>query len=304
VLSNTPKKINWDLLLERIQNGKCTPFIGAGASIGVLPLGSKIAEDWANEYKYPLQDSHDLARVAQFLAVQYGDFMFPKEKIIKKLFRKPSDPEEPIEPPDFTEYDEPHAVLADLPLPIYITTNYDNFMMQALSQRRLRKSPEWALCRWNKYIKDKPSIFDKKGFEPTEKNPVVFHLHGHESVDQSLVLTEDDYLDFLISISKDQDLIPSRIQRAFSGTSLLFLGYSLSDWDFRVLYRSLVFYLERACKRTHVSVQIVPDEIASEEQKEQVRNYLEEYFGGLDIRVYWGTCREFSAELRRRWENL
>ena len=36
--------------------------------------------------------------------------------------------------PDFRAPSEPHAVLADLPLPIYMTTNYDDFMVKALGK--------------------------------------------------------------------------------------------------------------------------------------------------------------------------
>jgi len=121
-----------------------------------------------------------------------------------------------------------------------------------------------------------------------------------------MVLTEDDYLDFLIEISKHQDILPPRIQEAFTSTSLLFLGYGLADWDFRVLFRSIVTYLERSLGMAHVSVQLVPGESKlSETQKEDARKYLDRYFGKFanqQITVYWGTCREFAAELRKRWE--
>jgi hypothetical protein len=220
--------------------------------------------------------------------------MRPKYEI-KERFEK-------VTPPDFTEPDEPHQVLADLPLPVYITTNYDNFMVQALRGRN--KNPERELCRWNRLVKEHPSIFEKEpGFDPTAKHPVVFHLHGHTEVPESLVITEDDYLDFLVNISKDQELITPRIQRAFRETSLLFLGYKLADWNFRVLFRSLVGYLEKSVSQVHVSVQLAPkeDEV-SDKQKKEAQDYFDQYFDKLNIRMYWGTCREFAAELRRQWE--
>jgi hypothetical protein len=293
---NTQNGIDWNLLLDRIQDRKCTPFLGAGACFGVLPLGYEIAEECAKDYDYPLEDCHNLARVTQFVAVK-RDSMYPKEWVLKRFFKG-------VGPPDFTKRDEPHGVLADLPLPVYMTTNYDDFMVRALRGRN--RDPKRELCRWNKYLRDKPSIFEEEsGFEPTVANPVVFHLHGHNEVAESLVLTEDDYLDFLVNISKDQNLIPPRIQRAFTGTSLLFLGYSLFDWDFRVIFRSLVSYLERSVSRAHVSVQLVPlKDTAPAAQKKQAQDYLNDYFGELKVQVYWGTCREFAAELRRRWEAL
>ncbi len=289
---------DWDTLLKRIARGKCTPFVGAGACIGTLPLGSEIARRWAKSNKYPLADADNLPAVAQFLAVD-RDPAYPKDEIVR-LF-------EGVEPPPFDRDDEPHGVLAELPLPVYITTNYDDFMVQALKKRD--KDPKREICRWNVLVRDEPSIFESQpGFQPTTANPVVFHLHGHSGITESLVLTEDDYLDFLVNLSKDSDLLEPRIQRALTGTSLLFIGYSLADWDFKVIFRGLVKGMEGSLRRMSVSVQLLPPATeedappeAQEEKQERVRSYLDQYFGGMDVRVYWGTAREFAAELRRRW---
>jgi hypothetical protein len=290
-MPNSLEETDWDLLLRRIKAGKCTPFLGAGACVGTLPLGSKIAQEWAQKHQYPLEDSSDLARVAQFLAVQY-DPMFPKEEILEEWFKN-------VTSPDFTEPDEPHRVLADLPLPVYMTTNYDDFMVQALRSRN--KDPRQELCRWNKYVKDQPSIFEP-GFSPTPANPVVFHLHGHREVPESLVLAEDDYLDFLVNITRDQTLLPHRIQRALTGTSLLFIGYRLADWTFRVLFRGLITSTEGSLRRISVTVQLPPHAPGLTQQRAQ--EYLDKYFNKIEVRVYWGTCREFSSELRKRWEDF
>ncbi len=285
---------DWDLLLRRIRDGKCTPFLGAGACYGVLPLGCDVAEKWAKDFKFPLDEeaSRDLMRVAQFLAVN-RDPVFPKEEIARQIKNVP--------PPDFRNEKEPHAILADLPLPVYITTNYDNFMVKALEYRD--KKPKQEICRWNKYVEYIPSVFEGGVFDPDQTNPVVFHLHGQAQIPESIVLTEDDYLDFLVNISRDPVLIPPRIQRALTGASLLFIGYRIADWDFRVLFRSLVSYLESALRRGHISVQIFPlgDE-SPDIKKDKAMEYLDKYFSKLDTRVYWGTSQNFTAELRQRWE--
>ncbi len=84
---------------------------------------------------------------------------------------------------------------------------------------------------------------------------------------------------------------------------MLFLGYGLADWDFRVLFRVLVEYLAKSSSRSHVSVQLLPVPAdMTAEQKHNVQKYFNDYFGELRIRVFWGTCREFVAELGRRWE--
>jgi hypothetical protein len=293
-MPNTLEEKDWNIILKRIKDGNCTPFIGIGACIGAIPSEPEIAQEWAKEHNYPLEDPGDLVRVAQFLAVTQ-DSMSPKEKMIERLKKSPL--------PDFKAPDEPHGVLADLPLPIYITTNYDNFMVEALKNRK--RDPNQEICRWNKDLEDQSSIFESQpDFKPTVANPVVFHLHGHIGVPESLVLTQDDYLEFLINTSKDQGLIPPRIQKAFTGTSLLFMGYRIADWDFRVLFQSLVSYLGVSLmKRAHMSVQLVGDRI-SEGQKEKAQEYFDSYFEKHEIRMYWGTCRDFAAELKKRWEKF
>ena len=270
------------------------PFPGAGACFGALPLGDDIARDWAEKHSYPLEDRSDLARVAQYLAVQY-DHMFPKEEILKYFAD--------VIPPDFAAPDEPHGVLAGLPLPVYLTTNYDDFMVKALASRH--KDPKRELCQWNKLVRGTPSVFDPASdYDPTPANPVVYHLHGHNEVPESIVLTDDDYLDFLVSISSTEALLPPRIQKAINGSSLLFIGYSLSDWTFRVLYRGLVSATEKSMRRISVTVQLPPPSGDDPEVGQNIQKYIDQLFGEADMKVGWCTAREFCAELRQRWDDF
>src|ERR1700726_644269 len=201
-------KTDWQHLLDRIKAGNCTPFIGAGASSPPLRLGADIARQWSKDSKYPLDDSHDLARVAQYRAIYEDDSIKPKEDIAKAI--------RAAAPPDFSDPDEPHAVLAGLKLPVYITTNYDDFMTGAL--RAQGKDPRLELCRWNDYVrKYVKSPLAKGRYDPSDTKPVVFHLHGHVDTPQSLVLTEDDYFDLLAQIGERRSPIPLRIQRSLAG---------------------------------------------------------------------------------------
>ena len=276
---------DWNLLLARVEDAACTPFLGAGAAAHALPLGAEIAQRWATEYGYPLEDTHDLARVAQFVAVHADDAMYPKDLLRRELAGLPG--------PDLTASGEPHMVLARLPLPVYITTNYDNAMFDALTA--VGKDPRREVCRWNRspMLRDAESPFADPAYRPTPANPLVYHLHGYLELHESIVLTEDDYLDFLVAIAREPDLLPHHVQRALAGTSLLFLGYRLADWDFRVIHRGLVAALEASLRRLSVTVQLAAEDAA--------RQYLDQYFGALKLRVYWGTAAEFAGELEGRW---
>jgi hypothetical protein len=257
-----------------------------GACAGTLPLASQIAARWASQHGYPLEDPQDLARVAQYVGVAQDDSMFPKDLICSDL--------DDLGPPDFDAEDEPHAILADLPLPVYMTTNYDDFMFAALRARG--KLPRREICRWNSSpaVRAEPRVLGADNdFVPTAETPVVFHLHGHFGVPESLVLTEDDYLDFLVAVSRDEQLVPHEIQRALAGTSLLFVGYRLSDWNLRVIHRGLVMAGEPSLRRLSVTVQLP--------RADPARRYLDAYFGAMKVRVFWGTAVEFVTELRERW---
>jgi len=299
-MADTLQDKDWNRLLTRIKKGTCTPFLGAGSSYGVLPLGRDIASKWAKSYGYPIhEECKDLIKVSQFLAIT-EDPSFPREQIVEMITEITGKGNVP----DFSDHYEPHRVLADLPLPVYITTNYDDFMVRALRSRN--KNPIVELCRWKRSLRDYESVFEKdRCFEPTPANPVVFYLHGYYEVEESLVITEDDYLDFIVNISANEGLIPSRIWKALRSTSILFLGYRIADWNFRVLFRKLVHEMGGVGDKKHVSVQIAPgDEDDPEEQRKSVKRYLDSYYEKLTIHVYWGDCRRFMEELRRLWEGF
>lgn len=295
---------DWDILIDRVNKGQCTPIIGPGACEALITEKHEIARTWAKEYDYSFEGASDLARVARFLALTQNDESLPKDELARIYERivLPSD-----------DRNEPHRVLAELPFPIYITTNYDNFMWQALNRTRRSGGVRLDLCRWNRSIPaDTPRAF-VKAYEPTTANPVVYHLFGKIDLIQSIVLTDDDYFGFLINVSKDEKLIAPRIQRALANSSVLMLGYKLDDWDFRVLFHVLFNYLASGLKRTHVAVQLVPKRGESiEDQQEKAQIYLNSYLKYLrsyfrfknlpEIRISVETCRDFVVELRDRWK--
>lgn len=282
---------DWEFLLERINDQNCTPIIGPGIYSDIFPFSSLI-QDWSQHPKYPFTDASNLTLAAQFRSV-FWDSIDPKNRIIKRLAE--------VATPNFASPSEPHRILAGLPLRYYITTNYDDFIFKAL--QFCNKQPRRDMCRWDDPQRcEELSIF-KTGYMPDEKNPVVFHLYGYSYNKKALVLTEDDYLDFLVNISKYPALIPPIIQEAFTDASVLLLGYRLDDWNFRVLFRTLVNYLKISPYKVHLSVQLTPlGEEAPHEQKRKAQRYFKRYLKNHNIRVSWKTCQEFIDELKTRWE--
>ena len=237
-----------------------------------------------------MPDSGNLPRVAQFVAVSRDDHVAPKEWIARRFAR--------VAAPNFADPKDPHAVLASIPFETYITTNYDGFMTQALDAAG--RTPNVEMCGWNRSVRDEISDPDSKFYAsedpPTSKTPLVFHLHGSLDMPESLVLTENDYIDFLVSLARSENmrLLPSRIQKALTRNAVLFVGYRLSDWTFRVIFRGLVVGMQPGEMRPSVAVQLEMDD-------EQTLSYMTEYFGESNLHVYWGSAEEFTTELSRRW---
>jgi hypothetical protein len=128
-------------------------------------------------------------------------------------------------------------------------------------------------------------------YEPSVANPLVYHLHGHEPVVDSLVITEDDYLDFMVNISQRSTLIPAVVLDAMTDNTLLFLGYSLNDWNFRVLFAPCRIS-PRTAPAADVTVQLRP---GSGEDSGAVAS---EYFQKQSIVVFWAF--EVPAEAAQR----
>lgn len=284
---------SWEVLLRKIRAGKCTPFLGAGVNYGYLPLGGQIARDLSNKFRYPItRDMEDLPRVAQFVATSYGDSFLPKQELIEQLDAK-------VNRPPYGTKDEPLTVLAKLPFRIYVTTNYDDLLFDAI-EKYANKHPKRDICKWYATLKVPPSVFSA-AFEPTADVPVVYHLHGHRSRPESLVLTDDDFLDFLIHMAQDKDFLPPAIQEALTGT-LLFIGYRLADIDFRVLFRGLKYVSILAGQTKSIAVQLPVDPKTG--NKEHAEEFITKYLGKVDVTVYWGDTSEFTKDLTRRWEKL
>jgi hypothetical protein len=291
------KDYHWKDLLIAIENKKCVPFIGAGASAQWLPLGTEISLKWAMEYDYPLEDSGQLPRVTEFLKV--SDIFPGPHDLLNTELKK-------INPPNFSLEEfrkSPYAVLADLNLPIYITTNYDQFLEAALRSRG--RNPTSTFCEWHeslqRYDADDDdeafkanSILKDRSYRPQENEPLVFHLHGVINTPVSMVLTEYDYIEFIVSLIEDERgrVLPPIIQRALALGTLLFIGYRLEDINFRVIFQKYLRpYSHMKQTKQHFGVLLPPK--FTEDKKQKAQEYLDIRAKRLfNADIYWG---EFSG---------
>ena len=310
----------WPALLRSIRRSQCTPIIGSYMGAALLGTSNEIAQSWAETYHFPMapHQREDLPQVAQYLAVNQ-DARFPLDELLEylrqELLRRYAS-QLPDTPADASLSElfaavgaqrrardpaDPYKVLAELSCPLYITTDSSNLLEEAL--KAAGKDAQTELCRWNEAVEQLPSIYDDApDYRPSVERPLVFHLFGINDEPDSLVLTEDDYFDYLIGVTTNKDLIPIAVRQALADTALLFLGFRIDDWNFRVLFRSIMSQEGRSRRRkyAHIAGQILPEEGRFLEP-ERARSYLESYFQDADISIYWGSVEDFTKDLLAQW---
>ena len=97
--------------------------------------------------------------------------------------------------------------------------------------------------------------------DATEQNPVIFKIHGDVSRAETIVVTDEDYIQFVLRMSnKDPyDPLPLTLKYHLTGWTTLFVGYSLLDYNLRLLFKSLRWKIDSANVPDMYSVDRAPD---------------------------------------------
>jgi hypothetical protein len=310
----------WKTLLDNIRRKNCTPILGPGVTAGLLPQPDEVARELASKSVFPFPNPNDFLRVSQVIGTI--DDTSLREQVLSILvagFRKriglaadglDLNLSAAIEKADWKSLgprlfeSEIHRQLAALNLPLYVTTNIDNFMALALEAKAgkvRRETISWRTPPSERYDLDSP---------PTADNPVVLHLFGTDDEIQSMVLTEDDHLDYLANISHDHDnFLPFSVNDRLASTTLLFLGYRLEDLNLKVILRGLLTHLDLGkWNRLQLAVQLElssQDEATEKEVIDYLQRTIRQYFPvKAPVQIYWGSAQQFMADLTARWERL
>ena len=320
-------------LTESIKSGLAVPILSDEAIFDlVLPGHPSLAEAYAEYAGYPLDDRDNLPRIAKFCKLNRqrealltgGDFThndlradfcdFVKNFIYAQAEADGADAdllgeaEAQFATTTVTGFagllgyprfdrgpDDPLQVLANLPFRVLLTTSPYTFLEAALA--KAGKTPRSTVIRWRQDLRDliDPRIPEVPvGKEPGDF-PLVCHLFGLESTSSSLVLTEDDYLEFLVDVNlgrgdDKRDSVPAQVRKALSG-DLLVLGFSLNSWAFRALYTGLIKSDDARAEKRGICVQLPP----SEAEKAYLHDYLQRE---ARFEVDWRTLSDYAAGLR------
>jgi hypothetical protein len=254
---------DWRLIVQRINERMCVPILGAGVNVSNadyqgLPLGPELTMCLVGELiGKPVADLKDLAEVTarnQLLkknvdlarlgvenlarvalhVMQSYDYQYLMKQLRTVL------PDQERQPSQLLR------TLARLPFRLIVTTNYDRLMERALDEAG------------RKYLTVVQPI---DGFREPEQiqlrdqladwgdKLILYKIHGSFRDDQQssrrVIITEEDYIEFLTVVGIVDKGVPKKIQMELTTSALLFLGYSLEDWDFRTIFKGLIEKLDR-----------------------------------------------------------
>jgi hypothetical protein len=310
-----PLEAHYKMVAKAISDGRVVPFLGAGVNLcdrpqnvtwshtqqEHLPSGSELARYLADEFYYPEdEDRHDLVRVSQYIALKTGS---------GPLYTELHDLFDGDYPPTSL-----HRFLARLPdllrqkgygphYQLIVTTNYDDLMERALQDA----SEPFDMVSYvadgpdrGKFLHQSPDDDVELIERPNEyrglaldQRPVILKIHG--AVDRvsaerdSFVITEDHYIDYLTR-TDISNLVPVTLVAKLKRSHFLFLGYSLRDWNLRVILHRI--WGEQKLDWKSWAIQLRPDPID------------EEFWNKRGVDILDVPLETYVAELTQRVEAL
>ncbi len=224
-------------IIKSIKSGRCLAFLGAGActeyvdknnkTIPGLCTGGELAEWLAGKCESTNGKINDLTKISEIFVYEHGGDRQPLEAALKEKIQIRCNPR-PI-----------HSVLAQIPqIKIFMTSNYDSLMERELNKygRKLARHVHNPL---------NPKTGHYKGteyFGEQDKNIAILHkMHGSIEETGSIIITQSDYIQYLANLNDVDRGMPLFFRKTIiPNFTLLFLGYSLEDWNFRVIWEGVL----------------------------------------------------------------
>jgi hypothetical protein len=280
-LSNGGLSHHYQLVAGEIRAGRVIPFLGAGANLcgrpeeltwrpgqfDWLPNGAELSSYLAGLFSYDGKNEEDLVRVSQYVTLTVG--AYPLYSELRRLL-------DGDYPPTAL-----HRFLAEVPAilrrhqdpPPYqliLSTNYDDVLERAF----IEAEEPFDLVSYNATGRDRGKFTHRPHNGPpttilepntyhgltTENRTVILKIHG--AVDRadkdrdSFVITEDHYIDYLARTDVSK-LFPVMLVEKLRHSHCLFLGYSLRDWNLRVILNRI--WGDETLRSKSWAIQLNPD---------------------------------------------
>jgi hypothetical protein len=246
-------------LVDRVRKGDCILFLGAGVHAPPPegsayrypeahrpPMGSALANVLAKDCEFektvPRDSISDLQRVSLCYETTRG---LGRKSLVDALVKHLAEGKEPS---------PALRMLTTLPFKILITTNYDPLLERAL--RACGKQVEPLI-----YDPSPATVAPDPSEDPSPDRPLLYKIHGDLTRRESVVITDEDYIGFVQRMSEKEQThpVPATVRYRMLKWPMLFLGYSLRDYNLRLLIRTLRWKVDPVNFPSAYSVDPYPD---------------------------------------------
>jgi hypothetical protein len=250
-----------NIIAEHVKRREIILFLGAGVNYPPPdgspysypeekrpPLGTALSLDLAAGCNFAAninpKEVENLQRVSQHYESVYGRSMLVNDVKARVSHGK-----------------EPSPILrglADMDFPLIISTNYDRLFEAALE--KAGKTPRADLTSIYSPYSTKKTV-DVRTLPGKGDPPFIVKIHGDVTIPESIVITDEDYIQFVMRMGDKEQFhpIPKVFRTHFLEWPTLFIGYSLKDYNLRLLFRTLRWQKDEAVFPATYSVDFKPD---------------------------------------------
>ncbi len=294
-------KSTLERLASHLLKGKCLPFLGAGASADPnkpdLPTAARLSELLARKCDLRWHEYIPLSTIAF-----YFEFFFARDDLndflANQIGKSIIEPSESIEKlvEIITVVEERRGPL------LVVTTNYDQHFEKTY-EAATGRLPEVIVYKGGHNPNDRMAKLHAKADEwwDVGDRSALYKMHGciSDPSGQNLVVTEEDYVNFLTNaLSEDEKKrVLHRVRGKIARGTILFVGYSLADWNFRVIFKATA---EREEARTTKSYAVQYNPKAESEMTDLERtrrDALVEFWGKKNVDIINVDGAQFMGDL-------
>lgn len=279
----------WDDLLSHIREQRLVPVVGPELNVvgdGEQTLNTLIGQQ--------LVEKHQLAvpagpitmgeAVAAFLRTRgqiEGDRLYRDiNKIIARLDPEPGEPFRNL------------AAIDDFRL--FVATTPDRLLAKAVNDVRFQGR---AMAREIAFSPvQSTNEHSQNAEEPAASETVVLNLFGRVAATPQYAIHEEDRLEWMHALLSDTASLPGWLNHQVKDCALLFIGCEIPDWVGR--------FLLRMSTNDRLSIEQKQFFFAgcSSQYEPSLSDFFKTYCRSTQVQQLDVSPTEFTAELRRRWE--
>lgn len=218
-------------LVQDLARGNAVLFAGAGLSTAAgLPGWVDLVRPLAEAVDNPLPPDPYITSDHLLDATQYYENAKGRHALISYL-------QEQLD----TTLQQPspnHALLARLPVQTIFTTNYDDLIERSLQAAQRRYNPITRESQLPQWSKDRLQLVK---------------LNGDLRQPDTIVITRNDYNTYF----ERHRLLVERLRSDLVTATFLFLGYSLTDPDFNLIFDEIIYQLTAAAAAPRMSFAVM-----------------------------------------------